>query len=142
MQKANQTESPKQQLFRDMVLGTLVYSVVLGFFEDYTDIVNTWSYSTTFFVAVVMQILTYITFWLKSLVVKYFKGKEGKIYQAALVFGVWLILFLSKFVFLAVIDIIFGSSVEISGFIGLIIIIVTMTVSKYLIDLLYAKLAE
>jgi hypothetical protein len=52
-----------------------------------------------------------------------------------------LILFLSKFVFLAVIDIIFGSSVEISGFIGLVIIIVTMTVSKYLIDLLYAKLA-
>jgi hypothetical protein len=115
--------------------------VVLGFFEDYTDIVNTWSYSITFFVAVVMQILTYSTFWLKSLVVKYFKGKEGKIYQAALVFGVWLILFLSKFVFLAVIDIIFGSSVEISGFVGILIIILTMTVAKYLIDAVYTKLA-
>jgi hypothetical protein len=136
-----QTESPKQQLFREMVLGTLVYAVVLGFFEDYTDIVNTWSYSITFFVAVVMQILTYLTFWLKSQVVKYFKGKEGKIYQAALVFGVWLILFLSKFVFLAVIDFIFGSSVEISGFVGLLLIIVTMTVAKYLMDVIYARLA-
>ena len=142
MEVAAQTKSPKQQIFREMVLGTLVYSVVLGFFEDYTDIVNTWSYSTTFFVAVVMQILTYATLWLKSQVVRYFKGKEGKIYTVTLVFGVWLIMFLSKFVFLAVIDWIFGSSVEISGFIGLVIIILTMMVSKYLIDLFYARLAS
>jgi hypothetical protein len=124
-----------------MVLGTLVYAVVLGFFEDYTEVLNTWSYSTTFFVAIVMQILTYITFWLKSLVVKYFQGKEGKKYVAALVFGVWLIMFLSKFVFLAVIDFIFGGSVGISGFVGLIFIIVTMTVLKKLIDVAYKKLA-
>ena len=141
MQKTNDARSSEQQLFFDMVLGTLVYAVVLGFFEDYTDILNTWSYSTTFFVAIVMQILTYLTFWLKSLVVKYFKGKEGSMYKAALVFGVWLILFLSKFVFLAVIDFIFGSAVEISGFVGLMIIIITMTVVKQLIDVAYAKLA-
>jgi len=141
MQTTNPAQSSKQQLFYDMVLGTLVYAVVLGFFEDYTDILNTWSYSTTFFVAIVMQILTYLTFWLKSLVVKYFKGKEGSMYKAALVFGVWLILFLSKFVFLAVIDFIFGSAVEISGFVGLMIIIITMTVAKQLIDVAYAKLA-
>lgn len=124
-----------------MVFGTLVYAVVLGFFEDYTDILNTWSYSITFFVAIVMQILTYLTFWLKSLVIKYLKGKEGRIYKAALVFSVWLILFLSKFVFLAVIDFIFGSAVEISGFFGLVIIIIVMIVSKNLIDVAYAKLA-
>ncbi len=141
MQPTNPPQSSKQQLFYDMVLGTLVYAVVLGFFEDYTDILNTWSYSTTFFVAIVMQILTYLTFWLKSLVVKYFKGKEGSMYKAALVLGVWLILFLSKFVFLAVIDFIFGSAVEISGFIGLMIIIITMTVAKQLIDVVYARLA-
>ncbi len=141
MKNSNHTESPKQQLFREMVMGTLVFSVVLGFFEDYTDILNTWSYSTTFFVAIVMQILTYLTFWLKSLVVKYFKGKEGKKYQAALVFGVWLILFLSKFVFLAVIDYIFGGSAEISGFVGILIILITMTLSKDLIDIVYSKLA-
>jgi len=141
MQKTNHSESPKQQLFREMVLGTLVYSVILGFFEDYTDILNTWSYSTTFFVAVVMQILTYLTFELKDWVVKYFQGKEGKKYLAALVFSVWLIMFISKFVFLVVIDTIFGSSVEISGFVGLLLIIIAMTVAKYLMDVVYAKLA-
>ena len=79
---------------------------------------------------------------MKSLVVRYFKGKEGKKYLAALVFGVWLIMFISKFVFLAVIDSIFGSSVEISGFVGLVIIILTMTVAKYIIDAVYTKLAK
>jgi hypothetical protein len=141
MQKADATQSSKQKLFSDMVLGTLVYAVVLGFFEDYTDILNTWSYSATFSAAIVLQILTYMTFRLEALVVRYFKGKEGRLYKAAQVVVVVLILFLSKFVFLAVIDIIFGSAVEISGFVGLILIVIVMIVARQLIDLVYAKLA-
>ena len=111
----------KQALFQEMVLGVLLYTVVLGFFEEYTTILNTWSYSITFMAAIVLQILTYLTFLLKKRVVKDFKGKEGKKYMAAMVLGVWLILFLSKFVFLAVLDVIFGEAVEISGFVGLIL---------------------
>lgn len=131
----------KQKLFSDMILGTLVYAVVLGFFEDYTNILNTWSYSTTFLVAIVMQILTYLTFWLKSKIINKFKNKEEKIYIAIMIFAVWLIMFFSKFVFLAVIDFIFRDSVEISGFIGLIIIILIMTLVKKIIDTIYIKLA-
>lgn len=141
IQKDNGVPTPKQKFFSDMVLGILVYAVVLGFFEDYTRILSTWSYSTTFLVAIVMQILTYITFWIKSLVVKRFKGREGKRYVAALVFGVWAIMFFSKFVFLAVINFTFRDSVEVSGFIGLMGIIITMTIVKKLIDILYKKLS-
>ena len=133
--------SRKQTLFYEMVLGTLVYSVVLGFFEEYTAILNTWSYSITFLAAIVMQILTYLTFGLKKLVVKKFKGREGKKYVAVMVLGVWVIMFLSKFVFLAVLDVIFGEAVEVSGFIGLVLIILTMTGVKKLIDVGYKKLA-
>lgn len=133
--------SRNQKIFWDMTLGILVYAVVLGFFEDYTKIISTWSYSTTFFVAVVMQFLTYATLWLKTQVVKKSKGREEKKYMAFLVFGVWGIMFVSKFVFLAVIDIIFGNSVEVSGFIGILIIIVAMSSIKKLIDIIYLKLA-
>lgn len=124
-----------------MVLGTLVYAVVLGFFEDYTDILSTWSYTTTFLVAIVLQILTFLTLWLKSLVVRHFRGKEGRRAFALMAFVVWLIMFSSKFVFLAVIDFVFGSAVDITGFIGLMLIIVTMTIVKKLIDIAYARLA-
>ena len=132
----------RQMIFREMVLGTLVYAVVLGFFNDYTDILNTQSYSTTFLVALVMQILTYITLLVKKRVASPFKQKTGTISKVAMVVGVWLVLFLSKFVFLAVIDILFGQAVEISGFVGLIAIILTMTIVKELIDYIYIKLAD
>lgn len=126
----------KQRLFREMVFGTLVYAVVLGFFNDYTDILHTDSYSTTFLVAIVMQLLTYLTFLLKDVVSKKFKANK-----IALVLGVWLLLFLSKFVFLAVINLLFGYAVEISGFVGLMIVIVTMTVIKQSLDAVFKKLA-
>ena len=60
------SSSAKQKLFEDLVQGTLIYAVVLGFFNDYTDIVVTTSYSSTFLLAVVMQVLTYLTLLLKS----------------------------------------------------------------------------
>ena len=141
MPETGDIQRPRQQVFREMVLGTLVYAVVLGFFEDYTDILSTWSYTTTFLVAIVLQTLTYMTWWLKSLVVRRFRGKEGKRAFALMAFCVWLIMFLSKFVFLGVIDFVFGSAVDITGFIGLMFIIVTMTIVKKLIDIAYARLA-
>lgn len=141
MENERPIRSPRQELFREMVLGTLIYAVVLGFFNDYTDILSTTSYSTTFFVAIVMQILTYLTFGLKKIIIRSFKGKEGAKHKVAMGFFVWLVMFFSKFVFLAVIDVIFGQAVEISGFIGLVAIILIMTVSKKLIDIIYDSLA-
>jgi len=133
--------SPKQQFFNDMVLGALVYSVVLGFFEQYTAILSTWSYSITFLVAIVMQILTYLALRLKSQVVTHFQKKTGKSYTAVIILSVWAIMFFSKFIFLAVIDLLFGHTVTISGFIGLLLVIMTMTLAKKGIDLVYQKLA-
>lgn len=132
----------KQTVFREVILGTLVYAVVLGFFNDYTDILQTRSYSTTFLVAIVMEVLTYLTFMLKGKVASQFKHKPGTWNKFGHIVGVWLILFLSKFVFLAVIDFVFGNSVTISGFIGLMAIIITMTIAKESIDYAYRKLAD
>lgn len=132
----------KQLIFRSMFVGILLYSVVLGFFNDYTDILRTTSYSTTFLVAIVMQLLTFATFWLKDRVKKLFKGRDSKWSTFGMVFGVWLILFLSKFIFLAVIDVLFGDDVEISGFVGLLLIIVSLTVAQKLSELAYNKLAD
>jgi hypothetical protein len=134
--------SDRQQLFQTMFVGVLLYSIVLGFFNDYTDILRTTSYSTTFLVAIVMQLLTFATFWLKNQVKRWFKGRESKWSTFAMVFGVWLILFFSKFVFLAVIDVLFGTDVEISGFVGLLLIIISLTVAQKLAEVAYNKLAD
>ena len=134
--------SGKQVVFRKMVVGVLLYSVVLGFFNDYTDILRTRSYSITFAVAIVMQLLTYLTFALKDLVVTWFKRRGGPQHRLGIVVSVWLIMFLSKFVFLAVIGVIFRDAVYISGFIGLLLIIACMTVAQLIIEYLDRTLSD
>lgn len=133
--------SAKQQIFREMVLGTLVYAVVLGFFNDYTSLLSTKSYSTTFLVAIVMQVLTYLTLLVKKRVAGSFKFASSRHNTVANAIAVWLVLFLSKFVFLAAIEFLFGEYVHISGFGGLIAIILTMTIAKEGIDYVFNKLA-
>jgi hypothetical protein len=142
MQTTKYPGNSKQLLFREMVLGTLVYAVVLGFFNDYTSILSTKSYSVTFLVAVVMQILTYLTLLLKKRVGNWFKSKTHLLSSVGFVVGVWLVLFLSKFIFLSVIDFVFGQAVEISGFVGLMVVILSVTLVKELIDFIFKKLAD
>lgn len=113
-----------------MVLGTLLYAVVLGFFNDYTGVLATKSYSTTFAVAIVMQVLTLATLALKNRVVGHFK-QNNPTKKGLMAFCVWLIVFFSKFVFLAVLDVIFGNNLAISGFVGLLLIIVCVTLLQF-----------
>lgn len=110
---SNPNVNTKQKLFRDMVLGTLLYAVVLGFFNDYTSYLYTASFSVTFLAAFVMQVLTYLTLSLKNRTVRWFKNRNGRFSKVGLVLGVWLIMFLSKFVFLEVIDFVFGYTIDI-----------------------------
>lgn len=124
-----------------MLLGTLIYAVVLGFFDDYTNVLSTSSYSTTFALAIVLQALTALTLLLKRKVVKRHK-QRAEANKVTLILSVWLILFFSKFVFLAVIDRLFGAEVEVSGFVGLMIMIVCMSVLQKIATLANAKLAD
>jgi hypothetical protein len=125
-----------------MLLGTLLYSVVIGFFNDYTDIMHTGTYSTTFMLAIVMQLLTFATFWVKDIVAKQIKALNRPRGKILLGFGVWLVIFLSKFVFLWAISLIFRDSVQISGFVGLLLIIVLMTAVQKLVELIDTKLGK
>ncbi len=134
------TKKSNQEIFQQMVLGVLLYTVVLGFFNDYTDILYTSSYSTTFAVAIVMQLLTYATFMLKDKVVATLKQKN-KDSKAAIVGSVWFIVFTSKFVFLAVLNFLFGDYLEISGFFGLLLIIICLTLAQKTIEIIDKKLA-
>jgi hypothetical protein len=126
--------SSRSQFFTDTVTGILIYSVVLGFFNDYTNVIHIDSFSFVFFTAIVMQILTYATFAFKRRVVGWFKGKSGSFWRGVLIFCVWVVMFGSKFVFLAAIEILLGHSVDLAGFIGLMAIILTMMTTKYAFD--------
>lgn len=134
--------SRRQIIFKDIVTGTLIYAVVMGFFGDYTHILYTSSFSVTFMAALVMELLTFGTLALKDVTVAWYRRRQGRFNQVALILTVWLIIFLSKFVFLWVIDVIFGSAVAISGFFGLLIMILVMTISDQVLERIYQLLGD
>ncbi len=127
----------RQRVFSQLVIGVLVYAVILGFFSDYTDIVYTKSFSYLFFAAIVFELMTFGALWLKEKIVARF-GQSRKVLMA---FGVWLIMFSSKFVFVWVIDMIFGDYVNIHGFFGVLAIVLSMTIVTKVVDIVYDKLS-
>lgn len=130
----------KQLLFKELFVGTLIYAVVLGFFNDYTSVVYAKSFSTIFLAAIVLEILTYLTLLLKGWVMSQLKGKQGAGYRTLMFFSVWLVLFLSKFVFIWAIDITFGDTMNINGFFGVLWIALSVTVAHKLADKTFKSL--
>ena len=136
------TVNTRQEIFVDWVLGILVYTLILGLFNDYTSVLYISSTSTIFLAAIVLQALTYGTLVVKKRVAGSFSYADTKRFKPAKFFSLWAILFFSKFVFLAVIDFIFGKNVEISGFVGLMLMIIAMTLIKQAILLSYERLGK
>lgn len=132
--------TPKQLLFKELFVGTLIYAVVLGFFNDYTGIVYAASFSWIFLAAVVLEVLTYLAFMLKKKVIAWLSGRQGMIYKVLLFFTVWLIMFLSKFIFVGTIDLLFGDNITIYGFFGILAVVVTVTVVHTFADMVFDRL--
>ena len=114
----------------------------MGFFADYTNLLRIDSFWILFLAALVMQALTYATLSLKKRTAAWFRSRPGKTNLVALGFSIWAIMFLSKFVFLEVLDIVFGASVEVSGFVGLVLIIAAMLAVEWLIERVDRSLAD
>jgi hypothetical protein len=132
----------KQQVFTEMVVGTLIYVVVLGFFRDYTDIVTANTFSTIFLAALVLQVLTYLTFLLKKRIIAWLKDKPGLVYRLLMFFCVWLVMFLSKFVFIAVLDLLFSQYIYVHGFFGILFVVLSVTILHKLANYTFHRLGD
>lgn len=129
-------------MFKELFVGTLVYCVVLGFFNDYSSIVYARSFSTIFLASVVLELLTYLAFLLKGKIVRELKKHKGALYRFLTFFFVWLVLFLSKFVFIWVIDLVFGGYIKIYGFFGILLVVAWVTIIQKLADEIFIKLGD
>jgi hypothetical protein len=133
--------STNQLIFQELFIGTLIYSSVLGFFSDYTDIVFAKSFSVIFFSSIVLEILTFMTFKLKKSIINWLKKHSGKVYTALTFFCVWLVMFLSKFVFIFFLDLFFGSYIRVEGFFGILAVVLSVTIIHRLSYKIFEKLA-
>lgn len=132
----------KQLLFKELFVGTLIYVTVLGFFNDYTSLVEAKSFSTLFLASIILEVLTYLTLLLKNRIMSRLKDKPGTGYRALMFFGIWLVLFLSKFVFIWAIDAVFGNAMNINGFFGVLWVALSVTVIHKLADKIFMSLGS
>ncbi len=142
MKSHNKLFNSNQIVFKELFVGTLIYAVVLGFFNDYTSIVEARSFSTIFLASVVLQILTSLAFLLKGKIIKWLQNRPRAIYRVLMFFCVWLVMFVSKFVFVWVIDQIFGDNMNINGFFGILLIVVTVTLIHKLANKIFILLGD
>lgn len=130
----------RQQIFAEVLVGTLIYVVVLGLFEEYTDLVDAKSFSTIVFASILLETLTFLTFLLKDWWIGFLTRWRGELSRPQKIFALWLVMFFSKFPFLWAIEWVFRGNFQVNGFIALVIVIVTVTVLAKLANAFFIRL--
>lgn len=92
--------------------------------------------------AFVLQWLTYLILLLKKRIILWLKDREGAGYKFAMFFMVWFVMFISKFVFLWTIDIIFGESIKIQGFVAILVLAAVVTALHKAADYTFKSLGD
>lgn len=132
--------SRKQQIFTEVLVGALIYVVVLGLFDEYTDLVDAKSFSTIVFASILLEALTFLTFLFKDWWIGFLTRRFGELSRPKKVFALWLVMFFSKFPFLWAIEWVFRGNFEVNGFIALVIVIVTVTILAKLANEFFVRL--
>ena len=130
----------KKEMFVDWILDLLIYIVILNLFAQYSSSIYFETFTISIFTAIVLKALLNIIVNFEHSIADFFKRFKGKFAKYTYYVTAFLILFLSKFLILEIIDIIFGEKVEIYGFIVLVAMIITMIVTRKVIERIYKTL--
>ena len=142
---ASAEPSDRQRTFLRYFVGALIDLVVLGLFNEYSDKVHVYDFTTLVLASILLQFLLKWTIIAEHYVLGYFSGKTGFAWKSLKLFVAWLILFGSKFVILEALSLAFGDLVQFHGIfhgiVWLIIVVVLMVVVEELVVRFYRKLA-
>ena len=137
--------SKNQRLFLLFFIGTLIDLVVLNIFAEFWDRVIVASFSVSLLVALVLQLLLKLTLKLEHKAATYFNSKNGAFARILRFLSAWLILFLSKFVILGVINFFFSSYIAFlgphHGILAFLVVVIAMVVAEEIIYRIYRSLS-
>lgn len=89
-----------------------------------------------------LEFLTWLAFLLKTKVINFLQSHDGVVYKIAMFFCVWLIMFVSKSIFVWAIDLVFGENINIYGFFGILLVVASVTFVRKAADKLFVKLGK
>jgi hypothetical protein len=135
------TVTPAQERFTSWVTEVLVDIVVLNLFVEYAHTVVIDSFAISILTAILLKLMVDAVKGLEQRVSGYLAAKPGAVWKTLRVVVVWLILFLSKFVILEVVNFVFGDHVELGSFIEIVAIVVAMLAANAVLHAVYQRLA-
>lgn len=136
------TITRKQQIFVSWTKDILIYIIVLNLFVEYNSKIVIDSFTISIFTAILLKILLEIILKLEHKVSDFFKARPGKLSNFLRILFTWLILFLSKFLILEVVDIVFGDHVELGKFLDVIFLVIALMVARELVQRIYISLGQ
>jgi hypothetical protein len=136
------TITRNQQRFADWMTDVLVDIVVLNLFVEFVDAVVIDSFWISILTAVLLKLMLDAVVGLEHRVAGYFAAKEGTTYRVMGLVSAFSILFLSKFVILEAVNLVFREHVELGHFIEIVAIIVGMLGARAVLGIVYRRLGE
>ena len=132
------TVTSGQARFTSWASDVLVYTVVLNLFVEFSDAIVIDSFTISILTAAVLKVMLDILTSVEDRVHE-FVSRYSKVLGYL---SMWVVLFLSKFVILEVIDIVFGDHVDLGKFLDVVALIITMMVVRELTRRAYLALGE
>jgi FlaA1/EpsC-like NDP-sugar epimerase len=119
-----------QNAYVGWTMTLLMYIVILNLFVKYVDAVVIDSFTISIFTSVVLLAMLVTILGLEHRVHAFFDARKGTAWRIGSTIATLGILFLSEFVILEVIDIVFGEHVDLGGFVEIIIIVITLILAQ------------
>ncbi|MGI9644747.1 MAG: hypothetical protein ACR2O6_05485 [Ilumatobacteraceae bacterium] len=132
------TVTRAQERYFEWASDVLIYTVVLNLFVEYADAIVIDSFTISLFTAVVLKVLLDLL----TLAEHHVSGFFGKIHKVLGYLSMWVVLFVSKFVILEVIDVIFGDHVDLGKFLDVVVLVLSLMIVRVLAHQLYLALGD
>lgn len=131
------TTTRRQLIFVSWTKDVLIYIIVLNLFVEYNAAIVIDSFTISIFTAILLKVLLEVILKLEHKVADFFEARPGTLSKFLRVLFIWLILFLSKFVILEIVDIVFGDHVELGHFLDVLVLVITLMIARELVQRIY-----
>jgi hypothetical protein len=132
----------RQLIFFSWTKDVLIYVVVLNLFVEYVEKVVIDSFTISILTAILLKVLLEVILGLEHRVAHFFEERPGNLAKFLRVMSAWLILFLSKFVILEVVDLVFGDHVELGSFVQVLGLVLVLMIAREVVQRLYVALGS
>ena len=129
-------------IFFSWTKDVLIYVIVLNLFVEYVEKVVIDSFTISILTAILLKALLDVILGLEHRVAHFFEARPGKLSKFLRIMSTWIILFLSKFLILEVVDLVFGDHVELGKFVQVLSLVIALMVAREVFQRIYLALGS